>query len=65
MITNQLLQARASLLQSAAVSARLVYVPQRGYLPYHQKKYDKYFKPQYFDNVQRTPDTLGKLKYNT
>lgn len=63
MIANQFKQAKSTLLQSA--SARLVIVPQRGYMPDHLSKNYQYFRPTYFDNVRRTPDTLGKLKYNT
>lgn len=65
LLTKNTLQ-RKSLLQTATASAYLVAaVPQRSYIPYYQSKNDKYFKPQYFDNVQRQPQSLGKVKYNT
>ena len=43
----------------------LTRTPARGFIPYYQKKNDKYFKPQYFDNVQRQPQSKGRVKYNT
>lgn len=46
-------------------AALIVSAPVRGYMPYYQKKNDKYFKPQYFDNVQRTPQGGAKTKFNT
>ena len=42
----------ASLLQSALVQA-----PVRGYIPYYQKKNDDYFKPRYYDNPRRQPQS--------
>lgn len=39
-----------SLLQGAF---KFVQAPQRGYIPYYQKKYDDVFKPRYYDNVRR------------
>jgi len=45
--------------------ASLLQAPVRGYIPYYLKKYDDYFKPRYYDNVRRQPQSQGKTKYNT
>ncbi len=51
-----------SLLQSAF---KFIQAPHRGYIPYYQKKNDDVFKPRYYDNVRRQPQSQGKVKYNT
>lgn len=43
----------------------MVNLPARGYMPFYQKKNDDYFKPRYFDNPRRQPQSQGKVKYNT
>ena len=53
-----------SLLQTGT-SGALVSLSTRGYLPYYQAKNKKYFKPSYYDNPQRQPQSIGKIKYNT
>ena len=63
MLTNSVSK-KTSLLQ-AAFKPTLVSAPVRGYIPYYQRKYDDYFKPRYYDNVRRQPQSQGKVKYNT
>lgn len=57
-------KSKSSLLQTAT-AALLIQTPTRGYMPYYQSKYDNYFKPRYFDNPRRQPQSIGKTKYNT
>lgn len=51
-----------SLLQGAF---GLIKAPKRSYIPYYQKKNDDVFKPRYYDNVRRQPQSQGKVKFNT
>ena len=57
---------KTSILQAALKPATtLLMTPARGYIPYYLRKYDDYFKPRYYDNVRRQPQSQGKVKYNT
>jgi hypothetical protein len=66
MIKTSLLASKcqSSILQQGMTGA-LVSLQTRGYLPYYQSKYKKYFKPSYYDNPQRLPQSIGRVKYNT
>jgi hypothetical protein len=63
MLTSTVIK-RTSLLQGA-LKPTFLQAPVRGYIPYYLKKYDDYFKPRYYDNVRRQPQSQGKVKYNT
>ena len=60
-----LLPFKSRVAQTSIMQSALVTVQTRGYLPYYQDKYKRYFKPQYYDNPQRQPQSIGKVKYNT
>lgn len=64
-LSKSLFAARNNLVGAVRLTPQLVTLPQRGYMPIYQRKYDEYLRPSFFDNPKRRPDMQGRIKYNT